>query len=109
DEISMMPKEQLDLIVRAADEINESGEHTLGLVLTGDFCQLPPVNADFCFKAECWPKFVRNITRLTKVWRQGDERFLEAINAVRSGDGLKGAALLKGMVEFSNFVDINFQ
>jgi ATP-dependent DNA helicase PIF1 len=109
DEISMMPKEQLDLIVRAADEINESGEHTLGLVLTGDFCQLPPVNADFCFKAESWPKFARNITRLTKVWRQGDERFLEAINAVRSGDGLKGAALLRGMVEFSNFVDINFQ
>ena len=57
DEISMMDAEQLDLIYDAVMEINELQEiynkGGLGIILSGDFAQLPPVKAEFCFNAKC--------------------------------------------------------
>jgi hypothetical protein len=76
--------------------------------LTGDFCQLPPVKAEWCFKADCWPEFEANTTRLTKCWRQSDQRFLEAINLIRSGNGKDGAMLLRDLVEFVPNAQVGF-
>jgi ATP-dependent DNA helicase PIF1 len=100
DEVSMMDGLQLDYIKAAVDQVNKFEDmkgRPLGIILTGDFAQLPPVNAPWAFEAEAWPKFEANTTKLTKVWRQDNPEFLEAINAARTGDGGRAAEILKGL------------
>lgn len=100
DEVSMMDGTQLDYIKKAVDDVNKFDDmqgRPLGIVLTGDFAQLPPVNAPWAFESDTWPLFERNTTKLTKVWRQDNLEFLEAINAARVGDGPKTAEILKGL------------
>lgn len=112
EECSMLPAEQLDLIVNAVDEINNdrSGK-VLGVHLIGDFAQLPPVkkppeNAEFCFKAECWPRFDQCIEKLTKIWRQDNPDFIKALNFARKGDGNSAVtALLDCGVRFEDKID----
>ncbi len=110
DEASMLPAEQLDLHYQAIKAANQyekvkksKNPDGIGLVLTGDFCQLPPIKAKWAFEAECWPLFEQNTLRLTKNWRQGDGIFLEGINALRSGNGAIGSDLLRQSgVDFAN-------
>ncbi len=101
---------QLDLLYRAVSEVHdpEMGR-VLGIVVTGDFCQLPPVRARWAFEADCWPRFEANTVRLDHAWRHSDARFLEALNHVRAGRGSEGAELIHGMSEFANACDMNFQ
>jgi ATP-dependent DNA helicase PIF1 len=96
DEMSMTPAEQLTYLYRAVRDANgyRDVEQPMGILLTGDFCQLPPVNAPWIFESPYWPRFQANQEILTKNWRQGDPRFVDALNAVRSGDGGLGAELL---------------
>jgi len=115
DEVSMMHAEQLDTIYKAIQEVNygtesaEPLEHPLGLTLTGDFCQLPPVKGRWAFQADAWPEFAANVNRLTKIWRQSDPAFLDAINAARRGDGPTAAAGLRSLgANFSIAVDLDF-
>lgn len=115
DEISMLHAEQLDLIYMAMREVNYGDDRhepllePMGLVLTGDFCQLPPVKGRWCFKADCWDQFAANTTRLTKVWRQEDVRFLEAVNHARRGSGSESASLLRQLgASFSQCAENNF-
>lgn len=114
DEISMLDGLQLDILYQAIKQVNEMlsaiGKPPLGIYLTGDFCQLPPVKAKWAFEAECWPFFEAATERLTKVWRQEDAKFLEAVNHIRAGRGMVGATILSQMgVEFAQSSDINFQ
>lgn len=101
DEISMMEAEQLDILYLALCEVNKlevtKKRGGLGLVLSGDFCQLPPVKGKFAFEADCWPKFATNITKLTKIWRQDNLEFLGGLNAARKGDGDKCAEIFTGL------------
>lgn len=112
DEVSMMDAQQLDLIYDALQEVNELQEvfnrGGLGLILSGDFAQLPPVKAEFCFNAKCWSKF--QVTKLDKIWRQNDPVFMEALNAARQGDGSKCADLLCsiGGVKLLPIIDSHF-
>lgn len=115
DEVSMMHAEQVDLIYKAIHEVNMGDDlhdplaHPLGMTLTGDFCQLPPVKGRWAFEADCWPEFAATTTRLTKIWRQSSEGFLEALNFARRGDGGCSAAALKSLgANFSGAVDLNF-
>lgn len=90
DEVSMMDGDQLDYIHQAMIAVNgfaDMNDAPMGIVLTGDFCQLPPVKAKWAFEAACWEDFERNTTRLTKIWRQDDAKFVEALNAARGGNG----------------------
>lgn len=115
DEVSMMPAEQLDILyqsVRAANrqrgvqKLNPAG---LGIVLTGDFAQLPPIKARWAFEAECWSEFERGVERLEKNYRQGEGEFLEAINLLRAGLGVEGArALSQTATTYSNALDLEF-
>lgn len=112
DEISMQGAIALDLIVDALDEVNELQEvHNrggLGLIVSGDFCQLPPVKEEFCFTAKNWERF--QITKLDKIWRQSDPGFLEMLNAARQGDGEKASKLIYEMpdIQIRPMVDSNF-
>ena len=114
DEVSMLDARQLDIIHSAVSEVNRyktvQNKGGLGLVLTGDFVQLPPVSGDYCFKALCWDQFSANVTRLQKVWRQTNPDFLDAINAARRGDGDRAAELLRSIeqVSFSGSLNTNF-
>jgi len=97
DEMSMLGgREMLDFIYLAAKEANGYADvkEPLGITLVGDLCQLPPINQSWCFEAECWPKFDAATTKLTKIWRQSDATFIDAINRIRCGDGRGGGPLL---------------
>src|SRR5437660_1359828 len=75
---SMMPPSQLQTLYEGVKETNaqkgmQVDGRKLGIVLTGDFLQLPPVyeknevNEGYVFRAECWPLFAQNTVRLTKI------------------------------------------
>ncbi len=110
DEVSMMDGEQLDIFHDALIDLEQriSGV-SLGMILTGDFAQLPPVKAKFAFEAKCWPVFEANTTKLDKVWRQSNGAFLDALNWIRKGNGHKAVKLLRELnVEVGTKVDDNF-
>lgn len=89
DELSMMDGRQLDILCMAVDGLNErrtyANEQPLGLMLVGDFAQLPPVNAPFAFQRPAWDRFKGNLTMLTEPRRQADPNFVRALQAVRKG------------------------
>ena len=124
DEISMISDTMLDIIVRIFDDVNANlaaGQRPIGLVLVGDFAQLPSIpdrphgskrastRIPWAFESSAWPRFEPNITRLTKMWRQADQRFLAALNYARSGRGHESTGLLKSAgVTFHTALDIEF-
>jgi len=90
DEVSMMDGKQLTILTRSLDEMNATrSEGPMGLTLIGDFAQLPPVKAPFAFESDEWDRYAEHTTTLTKIWRQEDVEFIEALQQVRSGQGLK--------------------
>ena len=96
DEVSMLAADQLDILHRAVEEANRYRDvrRPLGILLVGDFAQLPPVKARWTFEADCWPRFAANTVRLEKVWRQDGGLFLDALNFARSGNGPYAAIAL---------------
>jgi hypothetical protein len=102
DEVSMLHGEQLTLLCRAIDNVNEDkpeGVPDLGLILLGDFAQLAPVPdrdpADpkgikklpvaFAFESAEWERFAEHTLKLTQIRRQADREFIEALQACRRG------------------------
>lgn len=57
------------------------------LILLGDFLQLPPVEADFCFEALCWQHAIPkdNIIQTDKIFRQKNMEYVEVLNEIRIG------------------------
>lgn len=110
DEVSMMDADQLDIIHQAVSEVNayKTVKHPLGIVACGDFCQLSPVKAKWAFQAQCWPEFQKNVTKLTKIWRQTDGRFLEALNHLRCGNGKAALDILQTMTKLQFLRDKNY-
>jgi ATP-dependent DNA helicase PIF1 len=96
DEVSMLDGDQLDILYRGVQEANRYADvsRPLGILLVGDFAQLPPVRAKWAFEAGCWPKFASHVTRLERVWRQDTGLFLDALNATREGRGHDAASIL---------------
>jgi ATP-dependent DNA helicase PIF1 len=100
DEISMFPANTLQLLFecyqQAVDVMTEARgtPSEFGLILTGDFCQIPPVEGKFAFQAKCWEHFEPNITRLTHNYRQTDPKFAEALWMARQGKGISTAKAL---------------
>lgn len=95
DEVSMLDGEQLSVLVWAIEDTNDrlDGEALppMGLTLTGDFCQLPPVKAKFAFEVEEWEKFKDHTHILKTIRRQEDLEFIGALQKVRLGAGRLGA------------------
>ena len=111
DEISMMPGDQLDILHYAVGEANKAESKQMGIIAIGDMLQLPPVKSKWVFDSEVWPEFEKNITKLTKIWRQSDENFLNALGEIRQGNGANGVDLLVNNcgVQFYSSVDTKFQ
>jgi hypothetical protein len=111
DEVSMADAEQLDIWYRGVEDANRYVDvpMPMGITLVGDFAQLAPIKAKWAFEASCWQRFAENTTRLTKVWRQGDARFLEALNLVRRGEGAAAAEVLTSLgARFETALDTEF-
>jgi hypothetical protein len=114
DEVSMLSGQKLDLIFQAFNEVG-----AIKLTLTGDFAQLQPIEErdpngrqlplKYAFDADCWPHFAKTTNRLTKMWRQDNPVFLEALNALRRGNGAEALSHLQALgVEFRPRIDENF-
>ena len=111
DEISMVSAEFWTAMERVVRDIRASNLPFGGvqLVLSGDFCQLPPVsqrpgpnlppdaflNRGYAFQSPVWNR--SNITEvvLTKVFRQSDEDFVTILNDLRQGRGERALAALQ--------------
>lgn len=98
DEVSMLDGDQLTIICRAIDNVNQDkreDDPELGLVLVGDFAQLSPVPntvegkkvpVTFAFESAEWGRFAAATYKLETIRRQGDLAFVQGLLAVRRGD-----------------------
>lgn len=109
DEISMFSADALDCLYAAAKQARDwifenrdnraargaFGLTPVGLLLVGDYCQLPPVEGTYAFHAKCWSEF--KVEKLTTNYRQSDPVFLQALNAARKGRGAECVTLLRNL------------
>lgn len=118
DEVSMMPLELFDILYRTCKKAG------LGLILTGDFLQLPPIPEykggpfpGWAFQSENWKKFTDNgkhIIRLMKNHRaKTDPVFCDFLALVRADRGLEAGKMLHDaginwQSHRENWVDENF-
>lgn len=88
DEISMLDNELFDKISQYLSLLRKNDKPFGGLqvVLTGDFCQLEPINGTYCFKALEWKRLSLQIIYLKKMIRQNkDKEFQEMLLQLRYG------------------------
>lgn len=95
DEISMMSRElfdKVDWVFRYVRKVHDVPFGGMQLVMFGDFLQLPPVTRGavddrnrFCFSAEAWRAAQVETCMLTKVFRQADADWSQALNEIRVG------------------------
>lgn len=95
DEISMLHKNQLDLVDMVLKNFKNSLEPFGGIqvVLCGDFFQLPPIGKmgetsrdKFAFMSVSWVKANLNICYLTEQYRQNDDRLNFVLNEIRQAN-----------------------
>lgn len=92
DEISMISADLLDLVDELFRLVRDEMEPFGGMqvVCFGDFLQLPPVSrgtpSKFAFEAKSWKAGDFKTLMLTKVFRQSDQQFADALLRLRVGD-----------------------
>jgi ATP-dependent DNA helicase PIF1 len=94
DEISMLPKHQLDMVDSIARYIlgREQAFGGMQVVLCGDFFQLPPIffnplekEKPFAFEGMAWKEGDFHVCYLHEQHRQGNDPLLVILNDIRSG------------------------
>lgn len=89
DEISMIHAELLTLIDEYLRRIRLCVEKPFGgvqVLFCGDFCQLPPVEGSYAFKAPVWKTLQLTYMELTLQMRQNDDSaFQELLQRLRQG------------------------
>jgi ATP-dependent DNA helicase PIF1 len=88
DEISMLKPELFDKLEELARIIRGNDKYFGGiqLIVSGDFCQLPPIGTSyFCFEAESWKNCITNTIYLNKIFRQCDDKFQNILTKLRLG------------------------
>ncbi len=95
DEISMLHKDQIELIDRVMRQLRSNVEAFGGLqlVLCGDFFQLPPVSKvrqasrdRFAFMSQTWLDTGLSVCYLSRQYRQDDDQLSLILNEIRSGE-----------------------
>jgi hypothetical protein len=89
DEVSMVSLELFQLLNDLAQRARDSYEPFGGLqvICCGDFLQLPPIKADFCFKSSAWRATITRTFQLTESYRQAqDPEFVNILKRIRVGD-----------------------
>jgi len=92
DEISMLHKDQLEMVNTILKHFKNSAEAFGGIqvVFSGDFFQLPPIGNEpgkekFAFMAPAWVEAGLAICYLTEQYRQSDNELNQILNDIRSG------------------------
>lgn len=87
DEISMLSIELLHKIDDICQSIRNNSKPFGGIqiILSGDFCQLPAINSEFCFTSERWDTIITITIYLTENKRQNDILFQNCLNEIRLG------------------------
>lgn len=88
DEISMLDDFTFEIISNVLKLIknNKLPFGGICMILVGDFCQLSPVNGDYCFKSEEWKKLnLQNIILKDIIRQQNDIEFQNILQEVRFG------------------------
>lgn len=94
DEVSMIGPELLEKLEEVARVLRKSAKPFGGMqiIMTGDFFQLPPVDkrngmTKYAFDAKCWSEIFgeESQVKLTQVFRQKDESFVNMLNELRYG------------------------
>ena len=88
EEVSMLDEGLFDKISDYLSIIRKNPKPFGGLqlIVLGDFCQLPPVKGEYCFKSAVWRSMGFTTVRLTKLIRQHDDpAFQEILESVRWG------------------------
>lgn len=107
DEVSMLHKDQAELIEYRLQQANFQGK----LLFVGDFLQLPPVEEDktkarYAFESDMWKKNNVETIKIAGNKRVGDgtspekEQFVEMLNRLRYGDS--SPDLVKYFEQFEN-------
>ncbi|WP_117882923.1 AAA family ATPase [Aureibaculum luteum] len=95
DEISMLHKNQLNLVDRVLRYFKDNQDPFGGIqvVLSGDFFQLPPIGKyneksrdKFSFMSEAWVNANFSVCYLTEQYRQSDSSLNDILNEIRTGN-----------------------
>lgn len=94
DEISMLHDFRLDMIDQVCRVVRAKDEPFGGIqvIMSGDFFQLPPINrgdsraGGFVVGSKVWEELDPTICYLQEQHRQDDERLLDILNSLRSGE-----------------------
>lgn len=106
DEAPMLSGQVLDLIYFAINDNPKQHKNHIKLILVGDPGQLPPVEGTPFFQAKCMKEFTH--INLSKIYRQTDMEFIEALNKVRVGDAKEAYDYLKSKGCFASTIDESF-
>jgi ATP-dependent exoDNAse (exonuclease V) alpha subunit len=92
DEISMLHKDQLELVNIVLKHFKKTAEPFGGIqvILSGDFFQLPPIGdvppkEKFSFMAPAWVEAGLTVCYLTEQYRQSDNDLNQILNEIRLG------------------------
>lgn len=127
DEISMLDADRLNLVDRVARVAKGSFKPFGGMqvVFCGDFFQLPPITknkeqpARFAYHSTAWKELGLKVCYLHEQHRQGDEKFLKVLNAIRQAkvdesitahlEAQRAANLARGRITklYSHNVDVD--
>ena len=87
DEVSMLSDTLFELLDDIGQAVRGSKRPFGGiqLVFSGDFYQLPPVDAKFCFESLRWAAAFPTSVQLTTVYRQKDPVYCTILDEIRHG------------------------
>jgi hypothetical protein len=110
DEISMLHRNQLDMVNRVLKFFkgNELAFGGIQVVFSGDFFQLPPIGMEgetsrqkFCFMSDAWLEAEPAICYLTEQHRQSENDLNEILNEIRNGEvSQRSIDLLETRIEY---------
>jgi len=110
DEISMLNGRTLDFLDFLCRRLRQDSRPFGGIqiIATGDFLQLPPVNKDprksydWAFRSRAWQSAGFKVVQLTKIHRQDDPVFVEALSQFRFGrvQGANASLLRRRVARF---------
>lgn len=88
DEVSMMSRDLFDTLNQIGKDIRSCSLPFGGiqLVFCGDFYQLPPVNASFCFESVHWQTTFPLRIVFTQMFRQKSPVYQDILNSIRRGE-----------------------
>lgn len=90
DEVSMVSAQLLETVSDYLKIVRHSEQPFGGVqvLLSGDFCQLPPVEGKFCFLSSAWNALELEWMELTELVRQKDDLpFQQMLQRLRLGNG----------------------